>query len=425
MLLATVPYCRELADGLVLRSVANSEDLDRVAGFNGAVHGPEVAGMTRELLMHHPNTRPEYCLFVEDTATRKVVSSICLIPWTWQYEDVELKAGEMGIVGTLEGYRRRGLIRTQVTRHAELLREGGYDLGHIQGIPYFYRQFGYEYAIPLEGGWRFDLHLMPERSVGRQQPAFSMRPATLDDVHTLMRLYDEAAGDLTIHTVRDEAIWRYLLGPSLRTDTSAETWLIEDARGAAQGYLRIPKLGFGEGLIVNEASRLTAPLATFALSQVRELARQRSKPYVRICMAAGNTLVSIARHHGAHSLGTYAWQIALPDVGRLLWKLAPVLERRVASSPLAGLTQDVCLSLYRQAYALRFQRGRLTAVDPLGSSDRGDIRLPPLLTAPLLLGYRCWDELAQAHHDMSVRDDCRYLVDVLFPKVPSFIYTIY
>ncbi len=425
MFTATAPYRRELADGLVMRSLADNDDLDRVAAFNGAVHGPEVAAMTRELVMHHPGTRPEHWLFVEDTATRQVVSSICLIPWTWRYEDVELKAGEMAIVGTLEAYRHRGLIRAQVFRHAEQLREGGYDLSHIQGIPYFYRQFGYEYAIPLEGGWRFDLHLLPDRFTSHQQPAFSMRLATLDDLPILVRLYDQAAGDLTIGTVRDEAIWRYLLGPSLRTETSAETWLVEDTEGTALGYLRIPQRGFGEGLIVNEASRMSVPMALFALAEVRELARQRNKPYIRICLAAENALVGVARNHGAHSIGTYAWQVHLPDVGRLLRKLAPILERRLASSPLAGLTQDICLSLYRQAFELRFERGRLAAVESLSSGDRGSIRLPPLLAAPLLLGYRCWDELAQAHHDMSVRDDCRYLVDVLFPKVPSFIYTIY
>ena len=65
-------------------------------------------------------------------------------------------------------------------------------------------------------------------------------------------------------------------------------------------------------------------------------------------------------------------------------------------------------------------------VESLGFSDRGGcIRLPPLLLAPLLLGYRSYQELAQAHHDVSVGGELQYLVDVLFPKVSSFIYTIY
>ena len=162
MFLPTQPYRKELGNGLILKSVADERDAERLAAFNAVIHDEGVAAMARALIFHHPNTRPEHWLFVENEPTGQVVSSLCLIPWTWRYEDVALKAGEMGIVGTLEAYRHRGLIRALVARFDELLREGGYDLSHIQGIPYFYRRFGYEYAIPLEAGLRVEPYLIPD-----------------------------------------------------------------------------------------------------------------------------------------------------------------------------------------------------------------------------------------------------------------------
>jgi hypothetical protein len=444
-LMETEPYRRSLGDGLVLRSVADERGVERVAALSGAVHGDGVAAMTRELILRHPHTRPEHWLFVEDESTGRAVSMLCLIPWRWRYEDVELKAGEMGVVCTLEAYRHRGLVRAQANRHAELLSEGDYDLSHIQGIPYFYRQFGYEYALPLTGGWRVEPHLIPDPPTTPTSPRHTFRQATLDDLPALMRLYDEAAGGLGIHTVRDEGEWRYLLGPSMETEMVAETWLMErregkegkeggegkegkeggEGRGRAIGYFRVPRHGFGEGSIVNEVSRLGSEEALAVLCQLKALSVERDRPYIRLDLPAGSTLVRTARHLGAHDLGHYAWQIRLVDVGRLLRKLAPLLEGRLAASPFAGLTQNVCLNLYRQAFEMRFEGGRLVAVEPLGFSDRGGIRLPPLLLAPLLLGYHSYEELAQAHHDVSVRGELRYLVDVLFPKVSSFIYTIY
>jgi hypothetical protein len=435
LLTETEPYRRSLGDGLVLRSVADERDVERVAALSGAVHGEGVAAMTRELILRHPHTRPEHWLFVEDEGTGKAVSTLCLIPWRWRYEDVELKAGEMGVVCTLEAYRQRGLVRAQAARHAELLSEGDYDLSHIQGIPYFYRQFGYEYALPLTGGWRVELHLIPDPPIPQPSPGHTFRQATPDDLPALMRLYDEAAGDLGIHTVRDEGEWWYLLGPSMETEMVAETWLMERGaadcdpqragRGRAIGYFRVPRHGFGEGLIVNEVSRLGSEEALAVFRQLKALSVERDRPYIRLDLPAGSTLVRTARHLGAYDLGHYAWQIRLVDVGRLLRKLAPLLEGRLATSPFAGLTQNVCLNLYRQAFEMRFEGGRLVTVEPLGFSDRGGIRLPPLLLAPLLLGYRSYEELAQAHHDVSARGELRYLVDVLFPKVNSFIYTIY
>ena len=459
LLTPTLSFSKSLGDGLALKSVAGERDVERVAALNRAIHGEGVAAMAGELLLHHPHTRPEHWLFVEDEGSGQVVSSLCLIPWTWQYEGVTLRAGEMGLVGTLEAYRHRGLVRAQAARHAELLEEGGYDLSHIQGIPYFYRQFGYEYAIPLAGGWRVDLHLIPStgervRSPLRagpdpqppnhltaQPPNYSFRRATLDDLPALMRLYDEAANDLSIHTVRDEAEWRYLLGPSTRTEMVAETWMVmgRGKRGKGEkgkegvrmvGYFRVPAHGFGEGLIVNEVSRLSGDAALAVLGQLKALSVERNKPYIRLDLPANSTLVQVARYRDAHDLGYYAWQIRLIDVARLLRKLAPALERRLAASPLAGLTRDVCLNLYREAFEMRFVEGRLAAVETLGGelvrlADRGGIRLPPPLLAPLLLGYRSREELCAAHHDVSVSGDLQHLVDVLFPKVQSFIYTVY
>ena len=383
MLNPTTQYERSLKDGLILKSVGSKRDAERVAEFNGLIHDSGVADMARELILNHPHTRPEHWLYVEDENTGQVVSSLCLIPWTWRYEDVDLQAGEVGLVGTLEAYRHRGLVRAQFARHAELLHEGGYDLSHIQGIAYFYRQFGYQYALPLEGGWRVDLHLVPKPK-DDHPPSYSFCQATLDDLPTLVQLYGEAAKDLSISTIRDEDTWRYLMGPSLRTEMTAETWLILDANGQPTGYLRIPEHGFGEGLDVGEVSRLSADAALAVLQQLKTWAIERGKPYIRLNIPANSTLVQAARHLGAHDMGTYAWQIHLPDVGRLLRKLGPILERRIAASPFAGLSKTLCFNLYREAFDVRFEKGKLAAVEPLGFCDRGGhSRTPAPGRAPL------------------------------------------
>ena len=431
MLTQTQPYQRDLGNGLVLKSVAGERDALRVAEFDGVIHDPGVRDMARELLLNHPHTRPEHWLFVEDTATSQVVSSICLIPWKLRYEDVDLNAGEVGIVGTLENYRRRGLVRALFARHAELLQAGQYDLSHIQGIPYFYRQFEYEYALPLEGGWRVDLHSVPKMDEGRQETltfrqAEITGPAGEQDLRTLVELYDAAAQDLSISVQRDTATWRYLLGPSRKTEMTAETWLIERPDRTTAGYVRVAEHGFGEGLILSEVSKLDAEAARAVLRKLKALALQRDKPNIRINVPANSSLVQVARHLGAHDLGTYAWQIHLPNIGQLLRTLGPILERRIAASPYAGLTRNLCMGMYRRAYELRFQAGRLTEVQDLGFHDGGDIQVPPFLAAPLLLGHRTLEELRHIHPDASAANgEGQHLAEILFPRVDSFLYTIY
>jgi hypothetical protein len=386
--------------------------------------------MARELILNHPDTRPEHWLYVEDTATSQIVSSICLIPWKLRYEDVTLNAGEVGIVGTLESYRRRGLVRELFSRHGELLREGHYDLSHIQGIPYFYRQFDYQYALPLEGGWRVDLHVVPSLDEGARETltfrqAKTTGPAGERDLQTLVRLYDEAAQELSISVQRDTNVWRYLLGPSRRTEMTAETWLVERPDQTPAGYIRIAEHGFGEALILSEVSKLDADAARAVLRKLKALALQRNKPSIRLNVPATSALVQTARHLGAYDLNTYAWQIHLPNIGQLLRKLGPVFERRIAASPFAGLTRDLVFDTYREAFDLCFQAGKLAEVKALGFHEGGDIRVPPFLAAPLLLGHRTWEELYHIHPDVSVSVKWRHLAEILLPRVDSFLYTVY
>ncbi len=414
-------YRQPLGDGLVLRTAAAERDVERVAEFNGTIHGPGVASMTRNLFIHHPHTRGEDLIFVEDEHSGQVVSSLCLIPCTWRYDDVGLPAGEMGIVGTLEAYRHRGLIRAQVEVFKRRLRERGCSLSHIQGIPYYYRQFGYEYALPLEGGLRLEMRHVPTPT----DAPFTFRLATRADLPVLMRLYDEAVQDLAIHAVRDEATWRYLLAHTGGTETECENWIIQDADGQVIGYMRVPEHHFGEELVVSEVSRLGFDAALAALHHLKELAVERDKPGIRLNLPADCTLMRLARSLGAHDLTTYAWQIHVPDVAALLRALTPVLERRVAGSPFAGLTRDVRLGLYRETLLLRFVAGRLTEVASLGFTGSEAICFPPLQFIPLVLGYRTVEELRTTYPDVNVAPAWRLLVDTLFPRVASFIYTIY
>jgi len=414
------PYCETLGGGLWIRIAQDESDVERVAQLNGAIHGEGVAGMTRNLATHYPGMRGRDLIFVEDEASGEVISSLCLIPWTLVYERVRLPVGEMGIVGTLESHRRRGLVRAQVACFKRRLAERGCLLSLIQGIPYFYRQYGYEYAIPLEGCVRFTGRDLPPAP----QAHFSFRPAALEDVPLLTRLYDEAACDLPIRTARDEAVWRYLFQHTAATETETETLLIEDEGSRVAGYLRLPAHHFFDELTVNETSRLGYDAALAALHHTVALAAERRAPGVRLNLPPDSTLSRAARAFGARDMGAYAWQIQIPDPAAFLRAIGPALEQRIAASPFAGLTKGLPLCFYRESVVLRFAGGRLAEVVRGGPAE-GEINLPPHAFTPLLFGHHSLDELRAAYPDVSVDRAWRLLVETLFPKVTGFLYPSY
>lgn len=420
-------YVKPLGNGFILKSVSSPEDVERVGAFNEIIFGESVKEMARALILKHPHTRGEHWLFAEEESTGQVVASLCLIPWRWRYAGVELRSGELGVCGSLEAYRHRGLIRSLFVRHKELLREGEYHLSHIQGIPYFYRQFDYEYAMPLEGGWEIELRLIPD-----EVPAgYTFRLATLDDIPALIRLYDEAACDFDVSSVRDADIWRYLLQHTYGTGTAIDVFVIqrspsgESPSDEVVGYFFVPHEGFGEGLIVSETSRLDHLSAIALLPELKRIAVERRKPYIRLSIPDKSTLIRAAADMGAQDHGRYQWQMHIPDVPRLLKGIAPVLEARLAASPYADLTQTVIFNLYKLTYALRFDSGRLRGVDAIGFTHEGSIHIPPLLFAPLVLGWRSREHLSDIYPDFRVWGESQSLIDVLFPKMDSRIATIY
>lgn len=412
---------RPLGDGLILRTAASARDIERVAEFDGVIHGAGVAPVVRNIFLHYPGAVLRDLIFVEEEAAGRVVSSLCLIPWTWRYGAAVLPAGELGIVGTLAEYRRRGLIREQMRFFKQRLAERGCLVSHIQGIPYYYRQFGYQYALPLDGGLRLTLRQIPT------PPAtpFTFRAATPADAPALTGLYDDAARDLAFHVQRDEDLWRYILSYTEGGDTESDTVIVEDSARNVTGYVRLPHHHFGEEQPISETSRLSREAALATLYYVKTVAEQRGKPGVRLCLPTSCSLMALARHMTTSEYATYAFQIHVPDMAGLLRALTPVFEQRIAQSLFAGLTQDVQLSLYRETIVLRFQSGRLADVASAGFTGRADISFPPDAFIPLLFGWRSLDEQRRAFPDVGVAPAQRLLVETLFPVVESFMHNTY
>lgn len=418
-------FCRELDNGLLLKSIGSEEEIEKLAKFNAIIHEEEqVARMTRTLIQHHPSTHPKEWLFVEDPTTGEIVSSLCLLPWTLHYDTVEIRSGEMGIVGTLPEYRRRGLIRSLNQRFQELLIEDNYVLSHIQGIPYYYRQFGYEYTLPLEGGWELSLHSIPANAPDYIAD-FSFRQATVDDIPLLEQFYATATRDLDISAVRNPEIWRYLLTQEDNLQGLQETWLVLDKTHTPVGYFRIAKEGFRQGLIVDEASQLPHQATIAVLHHLKQVAIEREKPNIRLSMSESSPLIRIAKGWNAQSPWQYAWQIKTPSAKNLLQSIAPVLEKRIQNSPFANLTQSVIFDLYRHIIEIKFDNGQIIAVNELDTCDFASIRIPPTQFVQLVLGYKSREELQAMYFDIGVYGEAQYLVDVLFPKMTAFLNWIY
>ncbi|MCZ7665736.1 MAG: GNAT family N-acetyltransferase [Chloroflexi bacterium] len=231
---------KDLDDGLTLRW-ATEEDTEALANFNVRIHSnpPEEPATwldhwVRDLMNgKHPTTKAhDFTVVVDENAGGKIVSSLNLISQRWMYDGIEFPVGRPELVGTDPDYRRRSLVRKQMkVIHAKSAARGEM-VQAITGIPWYYRQFGYEMTIDLDGYRQYHLKRTAESKAVEEEP-YRLRPATAADIPFMKSLYEAQQKRSLLSRVRDEALWRYEMETSHRESAYARHFYVVDASASS------------------------------------------------------------------------------------------------------------------------------------------------------------------------------------------------
>ena len=369
------------------------------------------------------------------------MAATCLIRQTWEYEGIAFPVGRPEIVATMPDFRNRGLIRAIFELiHARGAAEGQLAQG-ITGINYYYRQFGYEYALDLGGRRSVYLAAIPQLKPGETEP-YALREATQADLPQVMALYDRERARGPVSAQIDANYWRWLMeGQNPDAGEGWNTWMIVragDDRAAPVGYLLTNRRRHGDRLgVIGMALEPGVALPTLLPSLLRALqALALAMPPFRPHqpeVAARISFGLFGSHPLYDALGAgltadveppYAWYVRVPDLPRLIRRIAPALERRLANSSASGYTGELTLNFFRSGLRLVFDQGQLTdAADFRGEgwNPHYNAGFPPLVFLQLLFGRRSLAELCYAFPDIYADQIGRSLLEALFPARPSWV----
>ena len=442
---------KQLEDGLVIRRGRKS-DAAAIQAFNAEnlsdpdePEGPEnpVGIWTRDLFTRpHPTTGPRNFTIVEDTRAARIVSALGLIPQRWAYDGAEFGVDQVELVATDPAYRNRGLVREQFELVHRWSRRRSHLIQVIEGIPYFYRQFGYEMCLPLFGARAGPASSLPgpgpQRSGAEPGAGFRLRAAGEADIPFLREVYDRGRARSLVSSVWDDDVWRYQLAGHSRGSATALEWrIIEDAGGGRRGYLAHPPRFHGSAFIVFHLELAEGASWLRVMPTVLEYVRVAGERYA----AESGDVFSAFRfllgtEHPAYRTASaampitrppYAWYVRVPDLPAFVRCIAPVLERRLAASEAAGYTGALALSFYLDGLRLVFEEGRIARAGrlPRRRSDAAGARFPDLTFLQLMFGRRSLAELEDWYADCTVRnDETRLLIETLFPRRPSNTYSV-
>lgn len=438
----------DLGDGLVLRR-AKEDDLEALSAFNAIIHSDKgsekpderVHAWTHDLIEKpHPTYSVDDFTIVEDTRTNQIVSSLNLISQNWSYSGIEFGVGRPELVGTHPDYRNRGLVRAQFDVVHQWSAERGELVQAITGIPYYYRQFGYEMAVNLEGcraGYPIHVPSLKENEKER----YAIRPARPSDIPFMMELYELGTKRSLLACIRDEAIWRYELEIKSTDNVSRfALFIVENMLGEAQAFFGTPPFTWGETQAVQvyevkpgvSWSEITSPVIRYIKKLYDEYSAKEEN-----AKAFGGFGFWLGENHPVYQVipsklpfkrNPYTWYLRVPDLITFMTRIAPVLEQRIEKSYIPGYSGEIKLSFYKGGLRLVFDQGKFRTAEkfqPTAVSDEGDAGFPGLTFLQLLFGYRSLDELRLTFPDCWAKMDEAYvLLNTLFPKQASDIWPV-
>jgi hypothetical protein len=406
----------ELGDGLILRTGTES-DFRAIKQHVQAVHGKEVPPMIDRLFNYHPNFPPSDNFLIEDSKTGKIVAYYCLKQNTGIMEGYKIPVGQMEIVGTLEEYRNRGLIRKLNEAFEQRVEEYKLPMVIIAGIPYYYRKLGYEYAIRMGGQLTVPLEVIPALKKGETEPV-SIEEVTPDTLSEYLKARQKHNSYLDFYRHLSDTEFQYLTTGRFGDDSVYKFHLMRHNQKVVGIF--ILHIGWGNLEVVElwvEDLNHLMPVLRFT----KRLAKRKRLPlsiYYTSRPAITQALESLSRSKFRRP---YAWYVKIPSIKRFVETIKPVIEQRIAQSDFKGLTESLRLSWYQEGLELVFKKGKLTAIKSIPREEIKDmhIAVPFPVIYQLLLGYRSIEELHQIFPDAGGRAIKTPIIRVIFPKIAA------
>ena len=373
-------------------------DIDGVVALIADRIGTEDAAEARIVLEDPSFDRQRWTVAVAGT---EVVSTMANFRADLTVGTTAMAATMIEFVATARAFENRGLIRGQFAYHHDLAAARGEIVQFIVGIPYFYRRFGYELAIPMPA-YRF----VASADVPPAPDGWDVRDASAKDLDAIMALQRACAeaADVRLSATAEMRSW-YLESPAHRVRVAEHAGRI----GAAW------RVTDEDGPLVHDLAATGPEGVAAALHD-----------------AAGGDFAVVPRvatsrwlePYGVTAPVAYAYYVRIGDPATFVRALASELERRLSASGMGDEAGELLISLYTSSLTISYASGRITAVTPgprmQAPVSAGGSGVPPDAFAALALGPLTVDELDARLPDF-LPGKPRDLLSALFPGLSSDI----
>ncbi|MFC6016673.1 GNAT family N-acetyltransferase [Plantactinospora solaniradicis] len=426
------------SDAIELARLHASVQLQAATG--GQPH-PGIAAWVEDLLAGHPAVVPDDFLVAEDSTTGHPVASLVGLRQDWSLAGVRLPVAQVELVGTAPEHRGNRLTDRLFAALHQRYAVGRVPVQIIEGIPYFYRRLGYDYALANDGAPTVPATALPATEhdrPGGSRSGLTVRPATVADADDLADIDRRLTDGDALVCPRDAEVWRYEIAGRRPADQARRTVAVLVHDADVRGYLvHTARLSSaGELTVVAAACTRPAdwPQAAVAMhAHLGHIGRRHEA-------SAGRPFTAVRRlldpNHPLARLGPpgiptrpRGWYVRTGDPVDLLSRLLPLLRDRWQVADLRWHEPALTIDMYGRAARLEFTDGELAKVTAVSgavspSTDpQTHAAIPPGALLQLALGHRTLPEVLDTWPDCLLRDRLtEHFLTTAFPQVPVRIW---
>lgn len=410
---------KDLGKGMIIRDLQES-DINSLIGLVKRVFlDEEVSPVVHRLLNYYPRFSLKDNLVVFDKNNDKIVAYLCLIRSKFVFNGIEIPFGQMEIVGTDPDYRHRGLIRKLNLVYEKLASEYAIPILIILGIPNFYRQFKYEFALPSESSLVIALEIIPSLKNGEIEPVI-IEKVNQNSFEDYLSCRAKRNSFLDLYRDIKSEHWEYISRGKLGEVGGIVLYLIKKENEFV-GSFYVEE--FFKTIQIRELWLKSVHYIPTVLRFVMKIAKSFNFPLCVSRPTQESLVPYFEQITGSKFPKPYAFYVKIPSIKEFLMVIKTVLEARLAASEFKGITDSIRINCFIKGFVLNFKHGELIDITELKRTELKEmhISIPPLIIYQLLLGYRTLDELEDIYPDVSVNALYKFLIQILFPKIKASI----
>jgi predicted N-acetyltransferase YhbS len=373
---------------------AQDEDIPGIVELVADRIGDEDAAEA-EMVLRDPGFDRKRWFVAADGAN--VLSTAGVFPGQLSVGGVTVGAGAVEFVATNEDAEGRGLVRKLMSQIHSTAPSRGEMVQWIVGITYFYRKFGYEYAIPVDGIHLFGVGEAPATPAG-----WSVREAAAGDIATIAAAQRTTGARADVSLGTTQQMWDFY-----RRSPAYRVIVAEGPGGPAYGRIYAYEEDRYLFDVAADSAAATAALVNAAADDGGSELSVMSRPAVTA------HLEELAPRTESGD----AYYVRAADPVALLEALRPELGKRLAAADFDG-EGDALISLYGSSIRFKYGNGRIGPMrreGPVhGPISAGGSGVAPDKVVTMVLGPQGAAALAKIHPDINLGDQ-EELMQILFP----------